>query len=301
MSLRLALRRLTAPRRRPLSLLFTLAALLWLPLATATPPQRVVSINLCTDQLALLLAKPGQLVSVTHLAHDPRASALAERAAALPSNSARVEEIMLLKPDLILAGSFSDPTKLALLERLGFSIERFAPAQDFAAIEANLRRMGGLLGRAAAAEELIDRFRQRLAAAARASAAAAPLATTYDVNSYLSGRNTLTAAVVEAAGFAHLGSQLGLEGMAQIPLELLVLHRPDALITHQRWYGGPTVGDELLRHPALQASAEVTLSLPSRYWICGTPAVVEAVTRLAAQRELIGGERPPYSLLRPWR
>ena len=60
-----------------LALLFALI----LSLAPAAPagaaPLRVVSINLCTDQLAMLLAAPGQLVSVTHLARDPEASVMA--------------------------------------------------------------------------------------------------------------------------------------------------------------------------------------------------------------------------------
>ena len=41
-------------------------------------PRRVVSINLCTDQLAMMLAAPGQLVSVSQLAGDPHSSAMAE-------------------------------------------------------------------------------------------------------------------------------------------------------------------------------------------------------------------------------
>src|SRR3546814_14947848 len=32
-------------------------------------PKRVASLNLCTDQLLLLLAAPEQIVSVTHLSH----------------------------------------------------------------------------------------------------------------------------------------------------------------------------------------------------------------------------------------
>jgi iron complex transport system substrate-binding protein len=42
-----------------------------------TAPRRVVSINLCTDQLAMMLAAPGQLVSVSDLAADPHSSAMA--------------------------------------------------------------------------------------------------------------------------------------------------------------------------------------------------------------------------------
>ena len=46
--------------------------------APAPVPARVVSINLCTDQLAMLLAAPGQLLSVSHLAREPQSSSMLE-------------------------------------------------------------------------------------------------------------------------------------------------------------------------------------------------------------------------------
>lgn len=66
--------------------------------AAAQPPARVVSMNLCTDQLAMLIAAPGQLVSVSHVARDPVSSALAEQAQAYPVNHGSAEEIFLLAP-----------------------------------------------------------------------------------------------------------------------------------------------------------------------------------------------------------
>ncbi|HEY0113800.1 MAG TPA: hypothetical protein VGB59_11735, partial [Allosphingosinicella sp.] len=38
--------------------------------AKPAPPARVASLNLCTDELLLLLAEPRQIVSVTHLAQQ---------------------------------------------------------------------------------------------------------------------------------------------------------------------------------------------------------------------------------------
>ena len=64
-------------------------------------PGRVVSLNVCTDQLALLLGAPGQLVSVSRLAHDPRSSAMAREAASFPANHAHAEEIALLDISVI--------------------------------------------------------------------------------------------------------------------------------------------------------------------------------------------------------
>ena len=59
--------------RRALLCLLLAAA----PAAAQEAPARVVSMNLCTDQLAMLLAAPGQLLSVSKLARDPMSSAMA--------------------------------------------------------------------------------------------------------------------------------------------------------------------------------------------------------------------------------
>ena len=75
--------------------------------AAAERPQRVVSMNLCTDQLAMLLAAPGQLISVSYLAQDARSSAMAEAAQGFEMNHGLAEEIAFLRPDLVLAGRYT--------------------------------------------------------------------------------------------------------------------------------------------------------------------------------------------------
>ncbi len=57
-------------------------------------PQRVVSLNLCADELALRLADPGVVKSVTWLSQDPRNANMAAKAAALPANDGHAEEAL---------------------------------------------------------------------------------------------------------------------------------------------------------------------------------------------------------------
>ena len=71
-----------------------LAALLIAGAASADAPKRVVSINHCADQYALLIAAPEQIVSVSHVADDPFMSAMAERASAYTKNRSGAEEIV---------------------------------------------------------------------------------------------------------------------------------------------------------------------------------------------------------------
>ena len=70
--------------------------------ALAEGPKRVVSINLCTDQLAMMLAAPGQLISVSHLATEVQSSSMVEEARAYPMNRGQVEQVFLMRPDMVL-------------------------------------------------------------------------------------------------------------------------------------------------------------------------------------------------------
>jgi iron complex transport system substrate-binding protein len=250
--------------------------------AADAPPRRVVSINLCTDQLAMLLAAPGQLHSVSYLAHEEGASVLAAEAKAYPANHVQAEEIFLMKPDLVLAGTFTTRATVGLLRRLGFRVEEFAPEESFADISANLRRMGALLGQPAKAEELIASLDARLRDYAR-EPGKRPLAAFYYANSYTSGGGTLAGEVVERAGLDNLGKRLGYVGTTTLPLEALVMNAPDFVIAsdmedrdHARAYSN-------LAHPALAAlrAGRSPISMPDKYTICGAPFTAEAVRILA--------------------
>jgi iron complex transport system substrate-binding protein len=79
---------------------------------------------------------------------------------------------------------------------------------------------------------------------------------------------------------------------ARIPLETLLALRPDILVVDDRKPQAPALAYEVLRHPALKAMIDRSLqvTVPTRLWICGIPAVVEAVAILAAaRRQLLAG------------
>ena len=125
-----------------------LAGLLWPASACCADafPERVVSMNVCTDQLAMLVARPGQLHSVSYLARDAGSSAMVQEAGAYTVNHGLAEEIFLMKPDLVLAGTYTTRTTVSLLRRLGFRVEEFPPEASFEDVRANIVRMGDLLG-----------------------------------------------------------------------------------------------------------------------------------------------------------
>lgn len=262
-------------RRSRAILAAVLIAAAALPVLAA--PQRVVSMNLCLDQLAMMLAAPGQLVSVSDLAQDPRMSTMAEQAANHVANTGRAEEIYLLRPDLVIAGSYTPQATVAMLRRLGLRVEVLPPAEDFDAIRTQIIQMGTLLERQDAARDLLARFDADLAAARVPSDRGR--AALYYANGFTSGRGTLAGSILEAAGYDNIAADYGISATTHLPMELLVMARPDRLITGAKW-PGQSQGEAILDHPALAGIAPAKGQVTDRDWICGTPFVTRAIRSL---------------------
>ncbi|MBV2143874.1 ABC transporter substrate-binding protein [Falsochrobactrum sp. TDYN1] len=243
-------------------------------------PKRVVSINVCTDQLAILLAQDGQLRSVSRLSRDPLVSVLADRAALLPFNHAQAEEVFLMKPDLVFAGTFSSRATVGLLRKLGLRVEEFAPARTFEDIYAHMERMGALLGREAEARAQITSMKAALAAIKR------PVhrrtVALYYANSYTAGRGTLIDEAVRLAGLDNLADRAGIRGSAMLPLEMLVMGKPNMIVRSSRGQA-PSLAFENFEHPALRALIQKgkAVALNDNLTVCGGPFSVEAVAQLA--------------------
>lgn len=259
------------------------------PLAASNAPSRVMSLNVCTDQLAMALAAPDQLVSVSYLARDPELSVMHEEAAAYPVNRGRAEEVFLARPDAVVTGTYSLHNTTGLIERLGIAVEEFDFTQTLDTIPGEIRRMGDILGRQRQAETKAREFEDELAAIEESACGPAPTAIAYGQNGVALAAGTLADSALRAAGFKNLAADLGYSGMVPLPLELLVENRPDAVIVGEPLSEAPSLADRIPRHPAIAAlpDARVGDVVPPGAWSCGGPFVIEAVRALAALREEI--------------
>ncbi|NDV48566.1 MULTISPECIES: ABC transporter substrate-binding protein [unclassified Salipiger] len=273
--------------RRALIPLSLLAAMGLSPATAQDAPARVVSMNLCTDQLAMLLAAPGQLLSVSKLARDPMSSAMADAAMAYPVNHGQAEEVWLMQPDLVIVGSYTAQAAAQMLERLGTRVQRIAPATSLADVPARLRTLGEAMGRQARAEALIAEFETRLAAL-REKVDRRPSAALYYANGYTTGDQTLAGEILLAAGFDNIA---GARGGGQLPLEALAMAQPEALIT-ARPYPGASRSEEILMHPVVRQlrAAQAATANTGTDWICGTPFVLQAIEELSEFRKALETE-----------
>ncbi len=193
----------------------------------AEPPARVVSMNLCTDQLALLLAAPGQLVSVSDWSARERASMMTEEARELPLNGGLAEQVFAFAPDMVLAGRFTNRASVEMLRRLGVRVEVLPAARSLDEVRELIAKVGALLGREAEAAALLEGFDASLAAARTEADPLPPLSSAYYYpNNYTTGAGTLADDIMRAAGLDNAAAGLGLRGSVKIPLEVLVMQRP---------------------------------------------------------------------------
>lgn len=257
--------------------------------AWAEEPARVVSMNLCTDQLALALADPDQIVSLSHFATDPTMSVSWKQAEDYPLNYGRAEEISILHPDLVLADTWSNPDTIRMLRTLGIEVEQLPPGTSLPEIRARIATTGELLGHPDRAAKMLADFDARLAAIEKP--APGLRAAIIGPSGYGYGPRTLEGQILEMAGFSNVVSGPGLDWGGRLPLEDLVMDRPDLVVVGGSMKGqGTSRAQEVLAHPVLR-DLPVVRGLRDATWTCGAPAMLTAVAELAALGRQIEKEK----------
>ena len=242
-------------------------------------PKRIVSINLCTDQLLLMLGEQQQIASVSHLALEPNSSYMAEQAAKYVINHGKAEEIIGLKPDLITAGVYTDRALISLLKKLGYRVEIFPLSSSIEDIRSNIRLMAGLIGKEEQGRLLVAEMDRRLDRISRQRPKTRPKGAFYQPNGYTGGSNTLQHSALELAGWDNIAASEGVVGYGSIDMERLILSKPEQLFTSSYAPGTNSRGQHLLKHPVLRqlTKGREMIEVAYKYWICGGPMIADAV------------------------
>lgn len=262
------------------------------PAVAGPPPSRIVSLNVCTDQILIDLVPKERIAAVSILAADPSVSAATEAARGLKLIHIAAEEVLAADPDLVLAGEGWTPATVGLLRRLGRRVVVVPLATSLAGVRTAVRMIAEAVGETERGERLLAEFDRRVAAA-RPGDGPRLTAIAYQINSLSAGPGSLLDAALDAAGFDNLARRLPLGPAGRLPLETLVSDPPDLIVLTVAPDQFRTVAADNLRHPALadvlSRRAHIRLEMP--LWLCGTPHVAEAVERLRAAREALLRER----------
>lgn len=128
--------------------------------------RRIVSGSLLADPLLLALCEPTRIAGFSGRAHEARD---AYRYAGKPGVDPmrRMEELLALKPDLVLINSLGEHAWVQRLRDAGLVVFDLGPMWGLTTFLGNVAAVGHLVQRPEAARELAWRFQARLTAIAR--------------------------------------------------------------------------------------------------------------------------------------
>ena len=245
----------------------------------------IVSLNPCSDAILTEVAAPGQLLAISHYSHDPASSSMdLDTARRFRATSGTVEEVLALKPDVVVAGTFLPPATKSALARLGVRLVELPIAMSVADSRAQVAKLAALAGNREKGAALDARIVAALEAAAPPPGPALP-AVVWQSGGIVAGDATLIADLLRRTGFANAAAARGLGQADHLPLEAMIADPPRVILA-SRTDGGRE--DRLLAHPAL-ARLDNTRREPfdSALLWCGGPTIERAAARLAQVRRAL--------------
>jgi iron complex transport system substrate-binding protein len=247
----------------------------------------VASINLCADQLVLEIADAEQILSVSWLAADPHESLFATEAQRYTLNYGTAEELLALRPDVVIAGTYTSPFSRALLQRLGHRVIELAPEASVADIEHNVRLVAAAVGRAERGEQLIAALRADVELVTARRPAHALAAVVVRPGGFTVGAGSLADELIKLAGLRNVAAEQGLDRWGSLSMETLLRSSPDLIVLTGYRTAQPSLANTVLQHPALtRLGVEPrTVTVPGALWSCGLPRSIESAALLQRAAE----------------
>jgi iron complex transport system substrate-binding protein len=245
--------------------------------ASADGP-RIASMNVCTDQLLLPLADPDQIAGLSRFSRDAWQSFVADDARRYPILSGGAEDVLVLKPDIVVASLFDKRSTRELLKQKGLHLAEFSVPRNLDEVKAQIREMGEIVqheGRAAAEIAGLD--------AAMARARRAVTAKHYSVlplsrRGWVAGHDSLVSSLLAETGLFNVASDLGVGQGGFASLEAIVNAKPDFLLVSEQGGRAEDDGRAFLLHPALERfyPPQKRIVIPERLTVCGGVMLADA-------------------------
>ena len=242
------------------------------------PASRIVSLDYCADQFVLGLSDRERILALSPDAGKDFSYLRAE-AAGLPTVRPRSEDVLALRPDLVVRNYGGGPRAPAFFERAGVPVLQIDFAPDIEAVRDRIRQAAAVLDVPDRGEALIAEMDARLA---RARAAAPDADTLYLAPSGVAaGSGTFVDHLIAAAGLANFSNEVG---WRSIPLERLAYDAPDVYAVPRFENAGHNMPWTPFRHPVTvrRVQAGPALSVDGATTSCGAWFLADAVEALAA-------------------
>ncbi len=246
----------------------------------------VVSTNLCADLLLLGIAAPEQILSVSRQSQNSSVSPVAGQARRYPGNRGGVEEVLHLKPDIVLVYTgWTGRRHAELLARQGINVIALPYPRRWDDAHQMTREMAVRIGRdaagevrVAAAEQRLQQLLQMLAQRRQTAYSALYLRPSGGT----AGTGTYVDDLLTRLGLRNAAAEQQISGWGRLPLERLISAPPELLLLGYFDSARPWASSAYGRHPVLQALMQQrpTINLPGNAWGCGGLELIDVAEQL---------------------
>ena len=253
--------------------------------ARAAGPPRIASMNVCTDQLLLALADPEQIIGLSRFSRDGWQSAAAGDLRRYPVLSGGAEDVLLLKPDVVVASAFDKRSTRELLKAKGLRLTELAVPRNLAEAKRQIREVGDIVGHPDRAATEIARLDAALGRARGAAAERHYRVLPLSRRGWVAGSDSFVSALLTETGLLNAAGDLGFTSGGFASLEAIVSLRPDFIVVSQAGSYARDDGQAFLLHPALERFYPPSrrIVIPERLTECGGVMLADALDALTAE------------------
>ena len=257
--------------------------------ASAANLPRLVSMNVCTDQLVLALADPEQILGLSRFARDGWQSKAGDlsRYRVL---SGGAEDIMMIRPDIVVASAFDKRATRELLKAKGLRLAELSVPRTLDEARQQIREAGDITGHPDRSAAEIARLDAALARARRAVAERHFRVLPVSRRGWVAGSDSFVGSLLGETGLRSAAGDLGFKFGGFASLEAIVNLRPDFIVVSRAGDYAMDDGQAFLLHPALERfyPPAKRIVIPERLTECGGVLLADALDALTAELMRVG-------------
>jgi iron complex transport system substrate-binding protein len=254
------------------------------PVLAAVLP-RIASMNVCTDQLLIPLADPEQILGLSRYSRDRFESWAADDAHRYRILSGGAEDILVLRPDIVVASLFDKRSSRELLKQKGLRLAEFAVPRNLEEVKVQIRQMGEIVQHPDRAAAEIARLDAAIARARRVVVEKHYSVLPLSRRGWVAGSDSLVSSLLAETGLNNAAGDLGVGAGGFASLEAVVNAKPDFLLVSDAGNRAEDDGHAFLLHPALERfyPPKKRIVIPERLTVCGGVMLAEALDVLVAE------------------
>ncbi|WP_245646635.1 ABC transporter substrate-binding protein [Sphingomonas soli] len=251
------------------------------------PPQGggIVSTNPCADAMLIELVPPARITAISHYSQDPAATSIpAQVAVRFRTTRGTAEEVVMMRPDLVIASSFTAPATREAYRRAGLKTLYLDSPATIEASKKQVTELAAALDAAGAGRAMNARIDRAVAAASWPGEKLPALI--WIGGNMASGGGNLLDEMMTRAGFSNRAAHYGLQFTGYLPMEHVIVDPPRVMLVPDAVGRDASSRAAQMRSVALgHLGAKVEEARFDRSLVnCGGPVIARAMARLAEVR-----------------